>query len=298
MTELVTALFVFALVKVSFEVLDWLLSDENDKIYRGHLDELVKKLDDYSLYQLAFLLGERIASRLKSISANRFIVVCVLLILFVVLTNYGALLISFSIMARENENFDFPNRSLLHICWALFRELGFTGSQQILWILVGSSFTSVIAFYCSYRLSINTKRTTTGLQLAWLIVKQLGVVFVSGFFIVGFVYLSVWFYDLSSNTETQQYLFTQTVRMLYWREKLLIVVVLVNTIASTFPSVLFLLVLVFLATLKVVPGFVRKAMSFTVYRLTTGNKPVLAQLGTLSGLVAGLISAVIAYRNH
>ncbi len=70
---------------------------------------------------------------------------------------------------------------------------------------------------------------------------------------LAFIFLSVVLYDSGSNTETQQYLYSQTVRMLYKGEQPIRFVLLINAITASLPSASFLLLFLILAFLKVIP---------------------------------------------
>jgi hypothetical protein len=295
MSALVTAVFAFILVKYAFAFLGWLTEERSDKVYRRHLDNLYDSLDKSSMYDLAFLIAARIRSRFRLAKPKIFVFAALFLIFFVFVTNYVALLVSLSIMAKGNPNFAFSQRSIPEIAWSLFRELGFTGSQQMTWLLGGTSLTSVLALFLSRKSLLTTRRSYTASQLALVITKQAGVLLVAAALTVGFLFLSVVLYDKSSNTETQQYLYTQTVRMLYLGEQPIAFVVLINTLSSSFPSALFLLLYLFLVALKLLPDFVRKVLVRVVFLITTDSKPVFGQIGSSFGALAALTTALITF---
>ncbi len=157
------------------------------------------------MYDLAFLITSRISSRLRLASLKVFVPAVFLLIVLIFVTNYSAILISFSLMAKNNVNFAFSDRSIPEITWALFRELGLTGSQQLNWIFGGSSLSSICCLFISRKLLLATKRSSTAWQLASIISKQVGVFLMAGAVPLAFIFLSVVLYDWGSNTETQQY---------------------------------------------------------------------------------------------
>lgn len=293
MRILIIAGFVFGVVKSAFALLEWLTKEPGDEVYRRHLNSLRDSLNKASMYEVAFVVVERIRSRLRLASPRTFVVSSLFLIFFIVLTNYASLLISLSVMAKDNPNFAFEDSSIPAIAWALFSELGFFGSQQMFWLLGGTSLSAVLTLFLSRKSLLTTARSSTTGQLAVVVLMQVGILLLAGALTVTFLFVSVVLYDTGSNTETQQYLYTQTVRMLYHRERPIEFVVLLNTLVSAFPSTLFLMLFLGLAVLKLMPDFVRRGLMHIVRLVTTDKKPVLSQLGSFFGAISGFTAALL-----
>jgi hypothetical protein len=267
-------------------------AEDKDKLYRTQLDGLFDALDKQSLYDLARNIAKRVVFRLRLAEARLLSWSFVITAALALLLNYVALLFSFADMARNNGNFAFDGFSLWHAAWALFRELGFTGSQQIVSMSLFNTLWALLAFWLSRRILLRVMKADKVRWVALLLTVQAGVFVLAFLAMYASMYVSVLVYDSWYNTETQQYLLTQSIRMLYAFDRRLIGVLLVNAIVSCVPSAIFVILLVSLTLARIAPERVRTALQYLVYRFTTDKKPVLSQLATLSSWLVAFLTAI------
>lgn len=281
----------FLLVKAAFEFLVWVGAEDKDAIYRRHLDSLFDALDEHSLYELARQLAEKVVSRLGLADGSALSGLGVIAFAAALMINYVSLLFSFAEMARHNVNFVLADVTLPRAAWLLFRELGFTGSQQMAWMSACNTLWALAAFFMSRRSLLTVIRAEGTGSLLGSLARQAGIFVLAFFAMFASLFASVWFYDWGGNTETQQYLYTQSVRMLYGFDKNLVSLLLLNAVVSCIPSAIYFVLLFSLTLARAAPNWVRTAIRHVVFRLTTDSQPVLKQLATIFGICAALLTA-------
>jgi hypothetical protein len=293
MEYLIIATAAFVVGKHGFQFLAWLALTDSDAVYRRHLDTFWDVLHKSTLFDLALILSARISKRLKLNKFQRWDSIWLIVFLIAITANYLALVISFGAMIRDNSAFVFEGKSIPYTIWNMYRFPGFWSSQQFRWMLIFNTLLSITAFAFSTKLLSRIKSTISFTQLFTKLIAQLVILLIAmaGCYIS--IYSGVYFYDWHSNTETQQYLLTQTERMLAAPDPLFIFILFLLSSVSILPSVLFLLLLKVLLLIKLVPSVVQRFLSHVIFRITTDKEPVIGQLGSLLGGLAAICTAII-----
>lgn len=218
--------------------------------------------------------------------------------LFVIMTvNYVATILFFSLLALEHPGFVFNENStpLPEVALALISEGGMLPTQQFGWIWLGNSLVGGTGYFLS-KVLIARLGTTIGRRTAFtLLASQASLAILIAFCSWLFLRLSVYLYNWSGNTETQQYLLSQTYEVIAHPDHFHRLVTFLLAAVAFSPCTIFLITFLTLFLASLAGDRVRRAVLRVIYLVSTDKKPILSQIGTLFGSISAIIAVIAKY---
>jgi len=277
------AVLVFTTVKVSFAVLQWVLEDKADPILRGSLDRIYDHLDKLTFRQLSARILFRTINGLSDrfLRPNRKKWNLVALFFMLNIAAYIVAQSTYCYMRNECGN------TLGHD--TVLKDYGLV--RLLIWSILSFSASTLIQLAC--------------ISLVWLLMKlaaerltayRIALCLTVSLLMLPTIFLTQYFIQQSARLIA----FNLPVRLEYLWVSLTSVTpyfwaTLILALVTALPIVIYLSVLLASVLVRASPSFVRSALLWIVFKITTDNTPVLERFGSAAGGVASLSSAVAGY---
>lgn len=299
------AIIIFIIVKVTFDFLSWFLSNDGDIFVRSKIDILWVKVHNYQLTELVSRVFERISIKIIPYVKNyKFYLLVLLLGTCLNFFLWGG--IEYYYFVQNGGTYGIDEVRYI-VPWG--------GS---VWGWDGSYFTLILrCFYCAIfdvisfmvtmHLLLHVPRHTNFLILFLLFLVDMVVVYLAiswvyfihehtyslNFFIPFFPHHSVYRVDfLGVLFHAVPAMFSDIYMAILGVNRTPgVTYKVIQSFSSAIPTVIYLFLILFAIIAKLTPQLVIGGLSRLIFLLTTGDKPVLSQIGTF---VAGVTAILVA----
>lgn len=286
--DLAMAVFLFALVKVFFLFLSWYLPDDADRDHRKSFDNLFDHLDGMTIREVLDRSVKRLVSRMTSTFPSKaragsyfflffvtfnLISIAVSAVVGIMLRRgqkLGEALVTFTDIFGEK--ISVPSIIHMTLVCSVFAML----SLAVTWYLVVRASNSLTFFGLIIHLILDIMLTI--LAVFWIIY---GMTFFGG--------------PLEGHLPGDITELIVRMKELYHRHGFLAFVPLAAITASTsLPTFVYVFLCGLLLFLRMLPKRFQNFCKWTIYQITTDEKPVLHQVGTFAGALTAIFMGLLA----
>lgn len=294
---LLTAVFVFSLMKAAFGFLAWLYP-ESDEYYRSNLDSFFEALGKHTLFELGIGVLDRLHDAARRLISNPLKAVAVFAALSFVL---NVVVFGLSSMDVISSYFFFDDWGFEDLLVSIDRAGWLPFLAMILAVGALGTLFDLVSLYATLVLLRWARRSKSAMTLTFHLALDVVLAILACLWAYGILdmVIRVFYDELLLNVseyadDTSRYLRPTLGETLEVVDGLWYVVIWVG-ISASLPTIVYLLVLLPIMFLRAVPGVVQRGLSRVVYLMTKDTQPVLKQIAIFSSNLGGLIGAIVAW---